>query len=283
LSVLDSLLERGTAQLRRGGVESARLEARLLLAAVLGVTQEELIAGQGVPNPQVMIRYETLLRRRLAREPLAYILGFREFWSLNFAVGSGVLIPRPETELLVEEALRSFPDPQAELDVLDLGTGSGCLLLSFLSERPGAQGIGVDISNDALAYAAHNARHLGLSIRAGFRHGRWAADLSERFDVVFINPPYIVHDDIAKLEPEVAHYEPTGALSGGADGLAAYREVARSLQQAVRPGGRAFVEIGQGQADAVREIFANAGLTTVRTAADLAGIPRCLVLEPRLR
>jgi release factor glutamine methyltransferase len=283
LSVLDSLLERGTAQLRRGGVESARLEARLLLAAVLGVTQEELIAGQGVPNPQVMMRYETLLRRRLAREPLAYILGFREFWSLNFAVGSGVLIPRPETELLVEEALRSFPDPQAELDVLDLGTGSGCLLLSFLSERPGAQGIGVDISNDALAYAAHNARHLGLSIRAGFRHGRWAADLSERFDVVFINPPYIVHDDIAKLEPEVAHYEPTGALSGGADGLSSYREVARSLQQAVRPGGRAFVEIGHGQADAVREIFANAGLTTVRTAADLAGIPRCLVLEPRLR
>jgi release factor glutamine methyltransferase len=283
LSVLDDLLERGTAQLRRGGIESARLEARLLLAAVLGVTQEELIAGQGVPNPQAMMGYETVLRRRLAREPLAYILGVKEFWSLPFAVGPGVLIPRPETELLVEEALRCFPDRDAELEVLDLGTGSGCLLLSFLSERPGAQGIGVDSSNDALAYAAHNAEKLGLSFRTAFRHGRWAEDLRDRFDIVFINPPYIVHEDIAKLQPEVAYYEPGGALSGGADGLAAYRQIAGSLPQAMRPGGRAFIEIGQGQADAVGEIFAGVGLTLVRAAPDLAGIPRCIVLEPRLR
>jgi release factor glutamine methyltransferase len=283
LSVLDDLLERGTGQLRCGGIESARLEARLLLAAVLGVTQEELIAGQGIPNPQAMMGYETVLRRRLAREPLAYILGLKEFWSLAFAVGPGVLIPRPETELLVEEALRSFPDKDAQLDVLDLGTGSGCLLLSFLSERTGAQGIGVDISNDALAYAADNAQQLGLSDRTGFRHGRWAAGLREGFDIVLINPPYIVHEDIAKLQPEVAYYEPSAALSGGADGLVAYREIAGSLPQAMRPGGRAFIEIGQGQADAVGEIFASVGLTPVRAVPDLAGIPRCMVLEPRLR
>jgi release factor glutamine methyltransferase len=278
VSLVASLLDKGVSHLKKAGIERARAEARILLAYALGVSQEELIAESVTPNPQSMMRFEALLSRRMAREPMAYIIGYREFWSLPFAVGPGVLVPRPESETLIEEALKSFPERNAPLDVLDLGVGSGCLLLSFLHERPQANGIGVDASREALSFAGENTYELGLSQRVALQHGSWTDEVSDVFDVIFSNPPYIAVGEIAGLEPEIC-YEPIAALSGGSDGFDAYRQLAPILGPRLKPGGRIFLEIGIGQAERISAVFAAAGLATVHLANDLAGIPRCLVLE----
>lgn len=276
--MLSSLLGKGEAHLRAAGVEGPQREARLLLEHALAVSTEELIAESAVPNIQGMMRYEALLSRRIAREPLAYILGYREFWSLPFAVGPGVLIPRPETETLVEAALKEFPERDAPIDVLDLGTGSGCLLLSFLHERPQANGIGVDAFRDALSFAIRNAYDLGLWERSAWVNGNWTDNITDIFDVVFVNPPYIALGEIASLAPEIS-YEPVAALSGGSDGFDMYRQLAPVLGRRLKAEGRVFMEIGAGQSDRIRAVFAASGLSTVHAIADLAGIPRCLVLE----
>lgn len=276
--MLSSLLGKGEAHLRAAGVEGPQREARLLLEHALAVSTEELIAESAVPNIQGMMRYEALLSRRIAREPLAYILGYREFWSLPFAVGPGVLIPRPETETLVEAALKEFPERDAPIDVLDLGTGSGCLLLSFLHERPQANGIGVDAFRDALSFAIRNAYDLGLWERSAWVNGNWTDNITDIFDVVFVNPPYIALGEIASLAPEIS-YEPVAALSGGSDGFDMYRQLAPILGRRLKAEGRVFMEIGAGQSDRIRAVFAASGLSTVHAIADLAGIPRCLVLE----
>lgn len=276
--MLSNLLGKGTAHLRAAGVEGPQREARLLLEHALAVSPEELIAESAIPNVQGMMRYEALLSRRIAREPMAYILGYREFWSLPFAVGPGVLIPRPETETLIEEALRLFPERDAPIDVLDLGTGSGCLLLSFLHERPQANGIGVDLSRDALSFAVRNAYDLGLWQRVELVNGNWTDDVTDIFDVIFANPPYVALGDITSLEPEIA-YEPVAALSGGSDGFDVYRKLAPILGRRLKAEGRVFLEIGAGQSDRIKAVFAASGLSTVCSVPDLAGIPRCLVLE----
>ncbi len=266
-------------RLRAAGVESPRREARLLLAHVLGLRQEEIVSGkfsrQGV---QFRNRFEAALARRVAREPLAYIIGRREFWSLDFEVGPGVLIPRPESEIMVEEALKRFSMADAPLRVLDLGTGSGCLLLAFLSERAEAEGLGVDISEEALGIAKRNAARLGLDGRTQFLRNDWMSALSETWEVIFINPPYIIEGELDGLEPEVSRYEPRTALDGGPDGLCAYRRIAASLRPRLAPGGRVFLEVGQGQARPVERIFSEKGLNVEGTVFDLAGIPRCLVV-----
>ena len=218
------------------------------------------------------------MRSRAAREPLAYIIGRREFWSLDFEVGPGVLVPRPESEIMVEEALKRFPIVDAPLRVVDLGTGSGCLLLAFLSERPKAEGLGVDISEEALVLAMRNAANLGLDKRARFLRGDWMGALSGLWDVIFINPPYILEGDLDGLDPEVGRYEPRGALDGGPDGLYAYRRIAAALRPRLAPEGRAFLEIGQGQAGAVERLLSEKGLSVEGTVCDLAGIPRCLAV-----
>jgi len=278
MTVLSGLLEKGAAHLRGAGVEGPRREARLLLAHALAVSQEELIVESAVPNVQGMMRYEALLSRRIAREPLAYIIGYREFWSLPFVVGPGVLIPRPETETLIEEALRIFPERDAPIDVLDLGTGSGCLLLSFLHERPQANGIGVDLSKTALSFAERNAYDLGLWQRIALVQGNWTDEVSDVFDVIFVNPPYVSLGEITSLDPEIA-YEPVSALAGGSDGFEAYRQLAPILSVRLKEEGRVFLEIGAGQSERIKDVFAASGLSTVRSIPDLAGIPRCLVLE----
>jgi len=278
VSLLSSLLDKGISHLKKAGVESPRLEARLLLAHALGVSQEELIAESANPNPATMMRFEALLARRMAREPMAYILGYREFWSLPFAVGPGVLVPRPETETLIEESLKDFPDRDAPIDILDLGTGSGCLLLSFLHERPNANGIGVDTSREALAYAAENAWELGLAHRCALQQGSWTDDVTDLFDVIFSNPPYIALADITGLAPEIS-YEPVSALAAGSDGFDAYRQLAPVLSARLKAEGRIYLEIGEGQGERLSAVFAAAGLATVRLVKDLAGIGRCLVLE----
>ena len=272
------ILDSAVLRLRAAGIESPRLEARLLLAHAAGASQVDIVAGRIVPDAEGLARLDRLLERRIAHEPLAYIFGRREFWSLDFAVGPGVLIPRPESETLVETALRRFPERDERLQVLDLGTGSSCLLLAFLSERKNAQGLGVDISHDALDWARRNAENLGLSERVRFVRDDWGRALSEAFDVVFVNPPYVKSADIGALAPELAAHEPAIALDGGLDGLEAYRTVASVLLPRLSARGCIFLELGQGQAEAVSEIFTEAGFLVEGTVNDLARIKRCLVM-----
>jgi release factor glutamine methyltransferase len=209
---------------------------------------------------------------------MAYILGEREFWSLPLFVGPGVLVPRPETETLVEAALEAFPDRTAPLRILDLGTGSGCLLLALLREYPNASGVGVDRSAEALAHATLNARRHGLADRALLVRGDWGRGLAESFELIVANPPYVASGELAELAPEVARYEPRAALDGGADGLDAYRAILPDLPRLLAPAGVACLEIGAGQATALAAL-AEVGGFRVAVRPDLAGIPRCLVLR----
>ena len=272
-----TILDDAVIRLRDAGVDSPRSEARLLLAHAIGVPQEDIISGAAAADASALTRFDAALARRCAREPFAYIVGRREFFSIDFAVGPGVLIPRPESETLVEEALRRFPRRDEKLRVLDLGTGSGCLLLAFLSERPEAEGVGLDAAEVALSFAQRNADRLGLAGRARFLRGDWSDSITSRFDVILVNPPYIRTGDIVTLAPEVAAHEPASALDGGADGLDAYRRIAPALARLLNAQGCAFVEIGEGQVEAVSAIFENAELSVDGTVTDLARIYRCLV------
>jgi release factor glutamine methyltransferase len=271
------ILSKASAALKAVGIENPRMEARILLAHALGATAEDVIAERIAPTPAAMIRLETALKRRLAHEPIAYITGKREFWSHPFLVDQSVLIPRPETEILVEEALRRFPDRDAPLSVLDLGIGSGCILLAFLCERPNARGTGIDASAGAISLALRNADALGLGERTSFCVQDWSG-VAGRYDAVFSNPPYIKTSDIAGLAPDVAVFEPRVALDGGEDGLDAYRSLALILPKAMKSGARAFIELGAGQEGDVARIFRAQGLCVDALVNDLAQIPRCLVL-----
>jgi release factor glutamine methyltransferase len=259
--VSDSLLLDAARRLAAAGVQSPRLDARLLL---------EHSEGDEA-------RFDGFMARRAAREPLAYITGRKEFWSLDFEVGPGVLIPRPETETVIEQALAFFPDRAAPFKVLDLGTGTGCLPIAFLKEFPNASGLGIDRSEEARVYALHNVARHGLAGRCEIRDGDWDEAITGPYDVVFSNPPYIKTADLAGLEPEVAH-EPILALDGGADGLSAYRVLAPALARLLSPSGRAFLEIGAGQSAEVGAVLARCGLDVNKMGPDLAGIQRVLVV-----
>ena len=226
-----------------------------------------------------MQRFETYIARRAAREPLAYITGTKEFWSLDFAVGPGVLIPRPDSETLIETALRLYPDKAVPLSILDLGTGSGCLLIAALKEFPNAHGVGIDSSPEALAWARRNLAAHRLEDRASLIETGWLEEASPGFDLTLANPPYIPTADIAGLAPEVAGHEPRAALDGGPDGLAAYRALAPRIARVLAPSGHALLEIGQGQGDAVATLLAAAGLEVPAINPDLAGIARVVVTK----
>ena len=257
----DSILHDAARRLAAAGIDNPRLDARLLLAHATGDA----------------VRLEFFIRRRAAREPLAYITGQKEFWSLNFEVGPGVLIPRPETETVIEQALAFFPERAAPLKVLDLGTGTACLPVAFLKEFPKARGLGVDRSDEARFYALRNVARHCLADRCEIRGGDWDEAVAGAYDVVLSNPPYIRTADLAGLEPEV-RYEPVLALDGGPDGLSAYRALAPALARLLSPSGRAFVEIGAGQSAEVGAVLAQSGLIVNKVAPDLAGIPRVLVV-----
>ena len=274
----ENLLRNGAQLLRNAKIGSPRREARLLLAHALGIYADALISPRFNVERAKADEYLRLLERRCKREPLAYITGRKEFWSLEFVVSPAVLIPRPESETLVETALRKFPSSDQALNVLDLGTGSGCLLLAFLSERPAAHGVGLDRSDSAVAVAAQNARSLSLNNRVEFQTGNWLHGVSGRFDVVFANPPYITTGELQDLPPDV-RFEPVHALDGGRDGLDAYRLIVTGLPPLLAPRAMTFLEIAQGQAEAVRAIFGAAGFTVDATVCDLAGIPRCISLR----
>lgn len=271
-------LRRGAAALAAAGVEEPLREARLLLGAALGVSREALLRDRAAMVP--IGRYDTMLARRVGREPLALISGHREFWSLDLLVSPATLIPRPESETLIEAALEDLPERGAVHRILDLGTGTGCLLLAALSEFGAAWGVGVDRAPAAAALARENAARLGLAARAAFLVADWAAPLAGRFELVLSNPPYIRHGDIAGLMPEVARFEPTGALDGGADGLDAYRRIAAALPGLLAESGAAVLELGQGQEPDVAAIMVREGLAVAPARHDLSGTPRALVVRP---
>lgn len=271
------------ARLAEAGVKTARLDTRLIVEMVLGLDAAALLSRRDeAADLLASRRVAELVERRARREPMSHILGTREFWSLPFRVTAATLTPRPDSETVVEAALawaaaRDNHGGGAGLTVLDLGTGTGCLLLALLSEWPAATGLGVDISPSALDVARGNARALGLAGRARFVAGDWGRDLDDRFPVIVANPPYIAKDDLAHLEPEVALYEPRLALAGGPDGLDAYRALAPQVSRLLAEDGAAFLEIGHGQAAAVRSILSGAGLRVTAALADLGGTQRCLV------
>jgi release factor glutamine methyltransferase len=273
-SVIDAI-EFGMVRLR-DAVDNPRLEVRLLLAHALGGTRADLLRE---PHRRVDTAvFEALIARRLAHEPLALILGRREFWSLEFQVSAATLIPRPDSETVIEAALAHRADRPRR--ILDLGTGTGCLLLALLHEIPSAFGIGIDLGVDAALLARGNAERLGLADRAAFMVGNWSAAVGGDFDLVVSNPPYIRAADIAGLMPDVALYEPRRALDGGADGLDAYRVILRDLPGLLAPDGIAVLELGVGQADAVGALARLAGFQ-VSLHLDLSGINRVIVVSRR--
>lgn len=274
---LGAALAAAAARLDAAGIESARLDARLLASEVLGWEQARLLAHpEHLLSPGQRQALDALVGRRAAREPLAAITGRCEFWSLDFTVTADVLVPRPDSETLVEAALAAAGDRRAGLEIVDLGTGTGCLLLALLSELPRARGLGVDVSAAALAVAAGNAERLGLDRRARFQLSDWDACVEGRFDLAVANPPYVADADFAALEPEVARFEPRLALSGGASGLDSYQALAAALGRLVKARCKAFVEIGATQAEAVSRILFRHGLETICVHKDLAGLPRVI-------
>jgi release factor glutamine methyltransferase len=272
VTTVEGLVAELAALLRAAGIENARGEARLLVEAATGLdrTAQLRTPDQPVEAPAA----HALAVRRAAREPLAYILGRREFWGRDFAVGPGVLVPRPETETLVEAVLEALPDRRAALRLVDLGTGSGCLLLTLLDLYPAAFGIGVDRSPAALRYAAINRVALGLERRAALVQGDWLQALAGPFDLVVANPPYIGSGEARDAE---TRHEPEAALIAGRDGLDAYRAIVGAAASALRPGGLVALEIGWAQAPAVTDLARSAGLGEVGVRADLAGRARVVI------
>jgi release factor glutamine methyltransferase len=276
-----ALRRRAIDALRGAGIESAELDARVLIAHALGVDAWEVLAA---PDMQVdaaaQDRLADAIARRIAGEPVARIVGVKEFWSRLFALSPDVLVPRPESEIIVEAALRAKPDRDANLRVLDLGVGSGALLAAILLERPRASGVGVDASAAALEVARLNLERLGLRARTQFIQGNWGAGLSHEFDLIVANPPYIPSHDIAALPREVREHDPLLALDGGMDGLAAYREIVANLPRLLAPGGVAVLELGDGQEPAVAALARSTHLVVNEPAlCDLSGKPRALVIR----
>ncbi len=250
----------------------------LLLAEATGLAPDRVrIETDRDIAPEAEARFNALLARRAARQPMAQILGRREFWSLTFRVTPDVLDPRPDSETLVAAVLERVADRQAKLRLLDFGTGSGCLLLSLLHELPEAHGLGIDQSEAALVVARGNAASLGLDTRATFQLGDWGSGLEGPFEIVISNPPYIESGTIAALAPEVARHEPLSALDGGADGLEAYRRLIPDAARLLAPDGLVALEIGQGQETAVAALLERAGFGAVAMAVDLGGTIRTLL------
>lgn len=279
---IGAVLAGASARLAAAGIDGPMREARLLLQAAGAIpVATQLAFPEREVEPAAVERLMQLLERRAAREPMAHILGRREFWSLPFKVTADTLDPRPDSETLVQAVLGQMPDRSAPLRLLDLGTGTGCLLLALLHELPQATGVGIDISADALAVAEENAAALGLARRAEFRRGDWDEGIGPAFDVVISNPPYIPSGDIAGLQPEVARHEPRLALDGGPDGLACYRRIGPAAARLLTAGGLAAFEVGAGQDESVAAIGRTAGLGHLATVTDLSAVPRCVLFRKR--
>jgi release factor glutamine methyltransferase len=270
------LIREVSLELEDAGIPEAEREAELIVTHISGIDRVRLWRDRPSLDPEDIKKIEQALERRVQREPIQYILGEVEFWGLSISVGPGVLIPRPETEMLGEEALKHI-DRQAVRDVLDLCTGSGCLALALAKELPVATVTGTDISETALDQAGRNAIINGIA-NIRFIHGYLFGPVEgKRFDLIVSNPPYIPSDDIDILQPEVSQYEPREALDGGDDGLDFYRAILKEVPAHLRAGGYLLLELGIGQADAVAALAETAGLRILAIRKDLAGIERVLV------
>ena len=271
MKAIDRALAEAARQLSETS-DTSRLDAELLMAEALHIDRDKLILSP--PDRQVPERYWEMVDRRKAGEPIAYITGRRAFWDIELHVGPGVLIPRPDSEVLIASAIEHFGDAHPNR-VLDLGTGPGTLLLAALDVWKEATGLGIDVSRRALSYASANARRLGFEKRLKLKLGDWAEGVSETFDLILCNPPYIAEGE--ELGPGVREYEPDEALFAGDEGLDAYRALAPQLPRLLNPGGLAAFEIGPEQGDAVSSLLARDGLQA-SIANDLAGRPRAVLL-----
>ena len=269
--------------LREAGIETPELDARLLLCHAAALTHESFVARAGEAlQPEAAVRLEALVRRRASREPISRITGTREFYGRSFLVDESVLDPRPDTETLIEAALALIEKTgrrEEPLRLLDLGTGTGCILVTLLDELPKARGFGTDLSPAALRLAEANARRLGVAGRASFLASDWLDAIHGEFDLIVSNPPYIASGEIERLAPEVAHHDPYLALDGGPDGLEAYRRIAAGAARLLAPKGAILVEIGASQAPAVAGLLHDGGFLVANDGPsfDLGGRPRVVV------
>lgn len=292
---LQSILDKALNHLQAAGIDQPVLDARWLIGHALGIGRLELMLQRDrILTQEEISNIEQLISRRAARESVARILGEREFWGLPFGLNEATLEPRPDSEILVEVALAGFgirdsafgsprnliPNPESLIpnpSILDLGTGTGCLLLALLHSMPMARGLGIDLSPRAIEQAQSNAERLQLQDRARFQVGDWLENLTEKFDLIISNPPYIAPDEIPSLMPEVREHDPHLALDGGTDGLAPYRYLIPQLSSFLKPNGFVVFEVGQGQAAAVTGLLQEAGFQNITTHQDLGGVERCVM------
>ncbi|MDP9128253.1 MAG: peptide chain release factor N(5)-glutamine methyltransferase [Pseudomonadota bacterium] len=275
-STLAAIVRATVGQLEDAGVDNPSLDARLLIGHVLGLDRAQILAqGERAVTPDENDGIKSLIGRRCRREPVARILGKREFWSLDFSMNDATLEPRPDSETLVEVVLTELKDRSA-VTIFDLGTGTGCLLLALLSELPQATGLGVDYTPHAVDQARDNAEALRLGDRAIFRISNWMDNIDSKFDVIISNPPYIPSKNIPTLMPEVRNYDPLAALDGGEDGLAVYRLIVPQVRGRLNAGGFVVFEVGEGQAESVGELFRQNGFANVTYHMDLSGLARCV-------
>ncbi|WP_339913609.1 peptide chain release factor N(5)-glutamine methyltransferase [uncultured Brevundimonas sp.] len=269
------------ARLKAGRIDSPAIDARLLLEVAAGVSRTDILTDpHRALSPDQSAAYAAMIERRLKREPVSRILGRKGFWKIMLNVTPDVLSPRPDTEALLDVVLLAFP-PQAAFQMIDLGTGSGAILLATLVERPAARGMGTDISSEAIAVAKENAANLDLDARASFLRTEWATGFGPgEFDLVVSNPPYIPSGDIAGLDPEVREHDPHLALDGGPDGLQAYRDLAPEIHRILKPDGIFAVEIGWDQGPQVKALFDAAGFADVRVVKDLSDRDRVVTNGP---
>ncbi len=280
-TTLVSAWKAAQGQLKAAKIDSPAIDARLLLEAASGASRLDILTDPHRPmTDEQSAALAGYVERRLKREPVSRILGRKGFWKIMLNVTPDVLSPRPDTETILDVAMLAF-EPAQSFSMIDLGTGSGAILLAVLSERGGAQGVGTDISSEALAVARENAANLGLEGRATFLRTEWAAGFGDdSFDLVVSNPPYIPSDDIPGLDPEVRDHDPLLALDGGPDGLQAYRDLAPEIARILKPGGIFAVEIGWDQGEAVKALFEAAGLEDVKVVKDLGDRHRVVTNGP---
>ncbi|MBB45550.1 MAG: protein-(glutamine-N5) methyltransferase, release factor-specific [Rhodospirillaceae bacterium] len=276
------ILEWAKEKLLGAQIESPILDARLLLGFALGIPRERFYGSEDETlTKSQAYNYTKLIERRCKREPVSRIIGTRGFWNLTLRINLSSLDPRPDSEILIESILKTFPDKAANLKFIDFGTGTGCLLLSALNEFPNSSGVGVDISKKCIQLAQENAALNGLSQRAVFIESDWGGEVTGKFDIIIANPPYIQSNTIPTLDPEVKNFDPHIALNGGQDGLSCYRKLAPQFVEVLKKGGLVFLEIGYNQRKSVSDIMEYSGLKCLHINQDLGNRDRCLVLAHR--
>ena len=277
---VSEVLKIAITKFKAAGIAQPISDARILLGHSLNKPNERFYGRESdVIKSEYLDDFSSKILRRCKREPVSKIIGVKEFWSLDLLVSPYVLDPRPDSETLIEAAVKQFPDKNRILNILDLGTGSGCLLLAALQEWPHSYGLGIDIDSRCIEIAKINAKRNELDDRAKFQTGNWASNLDEKFDIILCNPPYIPTNKIAKLNEEVRLYEPTIALNGGQTGLDCYVELAAQFSNLLSSDGLIFLEIGFGQKKQILGIMRSNSLKLIKIEKDLAQIDRCLILS----